>query len=277
MPDGNAVFNVPIRTVVLDGEKGEMGIGSGIVHDSDPLQEWQECLLKGKFLTAPQKRFQLIETLLWHPEHGFFLLAEHLERLTASARYFLFCCDSDVISAELRERIRKTAAHPARIRLVLEKDGTFEMELRSCAEPGLLHLPETPKDAGIKLPVVAMSAIRVDSGSPWYYHKTSNRDLYNREFTDAADHGLYDKLFRNEKGYITEGCIANLIIYCDGRYVTPPLSDGLLGGVMRGHLLNNPAVPVEERSLTFDDLQRADALFLCNSVRGIVQVALRQD
>jgi para-aminobenzoate synthetase / 4-amino-4-deoxychorismate lyase len=84
-PTGEAMFNVPIRTVVLHGDHGEMGIGSGIVHDSNPEQEWQECLLKGRFLTRPAPEFQLIETLLYHPKDGYWLLEEHLQRLTASA------------------------------------------------------------------------------------------------------------------------------------------------------------------------------------------------
>jgi para-aminobenzoate synthetase/4-amino-4-deoxychorismate lyase len=276
-PDGNAVFNVPIRTVVIDGGKGEMGIGSGIVHDSDPRQEWEECLLKGKFLTAPKKDFQLIETLLWHPCSGFFLLAEHLKRLQDSARYFLFFCDIDEIAAELKARMRNSAANPTRIRLLLEKDGTFRIDLQDYEEPFLLQLPWKPTETDEVLPTVALSGKAIDSRSNWFYHKTSNRDLYNSEYAATVQKGLFDTLFHNEKGHVTEGCITNLIIHGEGGYATPPVSDGLLDGVMRGHLMRRPAVPVLERSLTFDDLRRAEAIFLCNSVRGVIRVNLRQD
>ncbi|MBM9604394.1 aminodeoxychorismate synthase component I [Desulfopila inferna] len=276
-PDGDAVFNVPIRTVVIDGRRGEMGIGSGIVHDSDPQQEWQECLLKGRFLTAPQKDFQLIETLFWHPRSGFFLLAEHLKRLQDSARYFLFFCDIKEIEAELKARMRSFAANPTRIRLLLEKDGTFQIELQDCEAPHMLQLPLNPAGADDVFPSVALNGKAIDSQSNWFYHKTSNRDLYNSEFAVAAQKGLFDTLFHNENGHVTEGCITNLIIYGDSGYVTPPVSDGLLDGVMRSHLLKSSAVPVQERSLTFDDLHRAKAIFLCNSVRGVIRVALSQD
>jgi aminodeoxychorismate synthase component I len=51
-PDGNARFNVAIRTICM--EKGEdwgvMGIGSGIVADSRAQAEWAECLDKARFL-----------------------------------------------------------------------------------------------------------------------------------------------------------------------------------------------------------------------------------
>ncbi|MBU3937218.1 MAG: aminodeoxychorismate synthase component I, partial [Proteobacteria bacterium] len=86
-PSGEAVFNVPIRTIALNNSKGEMGIGSGIIHDSDPEQEWRECLLKGRFLSDPPPPFSLVETLLWQPGSGYWLLPEHLERLAASADY----------------------------------------------------------------------------------------------------------------------------------------------------------------------------------------------
>ena len=89
-PGGDAVFNVPIRTIRIAGGKGEMGIGSGIVHDSDPEQEWEECLLKAHFLTKPVSEFVLIETLLLEPESGYWLLEEHLGRLQRSADYFSF-------------------------------------------------------------------------------------------------------------------------------------------------------------------------------------------
>jgi para-aminobenzoate synthetase/4-amino-4-deoxychorismate lyase len=45
-----AAFSVPIRTVALDGNDGRMGIGSGIVWDSDTEDEYEECLLKARFL-----------------------------------------------------------------------------------------------------------------------------------------------------------------------------------------------------------------------------------
>jgi para-aminobenzoate synthetase/4-amino-4-deoxychorismate lyase len=100
-PDGDVVFNVPIRTVVIQNNKGEMGIGSGIIHDSDPHNEWEECLLKANFLTKPQEEIHLIETMLWKPDTGYWLLAEHLDRLKNSAVYFQFLFDVEDIKSSL--------------------------------------------------------------------------------------------------------------------------------------------------------------------------------
>jgi para-aminobenzoate synthetase/4-amino-4-deoxychorismate lyase len=273
-PDGEAVFNVPIRTIVLNGERGEMGIGSGIVHDSDPSQEWQECLLKGRFLTEPQQRFQLIETILWHPRHGLFLIDEHLKRLRASAAYFLFHCECAEILTALWDRVAHCRGGARRLRLLLEKDGTFAIEVQECAPPFCLYLPQQPSLQEQNLPRVALSGSRVDSKSRWYYHKTTIRDLYNHEYAHAKERGLLDILFFNENGHLTEGCISNIFLYGNGTYLTPPVADGLLPGVMRRYLLKEGAVPIEQRSLTLDDVRQAEALFLCNSVRGVVQVTL---
>ena len=82
-----------------------MGIGVGIVADSDPESEGQECLLKGNFLTRENPDFQLIETLLWQPDSGFFLLAYHLERLLDSCRYFHFSVDPAFVEQQLHDPV----------------------------------------------------------------------------------------------------------------------------------------------------------------------------
>lgn len=274
LPEGEAVFNVPIRTIVLDGRRGEMGIGSGIVHDSAPSQEWQECLLKGYFLTEPQQCFQLIETILWDFRHGLFLVDEHLNRLQASAAYFLFHCDCAEILRALRDRVAHCRSGARRLRLLLEKDGTFAIEMQECIPPSSLYLPGKPSFHEQNLPRVALSDSTVDSTSRWYYHKTTNRDLYTHEYAQAREHGFFDTLFLNEDGHLTEGCISNVFCYRNGTYLTPPVADGLLPGVMRRYLLEEGVVPIEQCSLTLDDVRQAEALFLCNSVRGVVQVTL---
>jgi para-aminobenzoate synthetase / 4-amino-4-deoxychorismate lyase len=273
-PTGEAMFNVPIRTVVLRGDHGEMGIGSGIVHDSDPEQEWQECLLKGRFLTKPAPEFQLIETLLHHPKNGYLLLEEHLQRLRASASYFLFSCDPGRIRADLLEEGRKFKGGCMRVRVLLDKDGTPALSSVPCDEPVHYRLPEKPPLKIAEMPEIIFSETRTDARSSWFYHKTTRRDLYDREFSAAGKKGLFDVCFLNADGEVTEGCITNIIVSLDGFYYTPPVGCGLLPGVMRGLLLQDRERSLMERVLTIDDVRNADAVFLCNSVRGVVQVRL---
>ena len=273
-PGGEAMFNVPIRTVVLHGNRGEMGIGSGIVSDSDPQKEWRECLLKGSFLTRPASEFQLIETLLYRPEQGYLLLEGHMQRLTASALYFLFHCDPLLIKEKLLDESRTSAGRCMRVRVTLAKDGTVAVSSVHCDEPDFLRLPERPADKKEGLPRICISATQTDAQSSWLYHKTTQRDLYDRERAAARGKGLFDIIFCNTDGEATEGCITNLILYKDGVYQTPPVLCGLLAGVMRDHLLRDGDRPLRERVLTLEDIRGADALFLCNSVRGVVQVRL---
>ncbi len=275
-PNGSATFNVPIRTVRLARGKGEMGIGSGIVHDSDADQEWQECLLKGHFLTRAQPEFVLIETLLLHPEDGYFLLREHLDRLEASAGYFSFYFSKEEVLAGLT--VHRAAAQSGnqalRVRLTLAKDGTLDISSCRCELPPVTNLPQQPSPEDTVLPQIAFSQEQVDSSSSWFFHKSSRRDLFQREYACAAEESRFDTVFTNERGEVTEGCISNLIVFLDGNFYTPPLHSGLLAGTMRRRLLTDHSHCLTERVLIPADLYRAEAIYCCNSVRGLVRVCL---
>lgn len=55
-PRRDLFFNVPIRTLLVEGNKGEMGIGGGIVWDSTPRGEWEEGEWKSAFLNVSECR-----------------------------------------------------------------------------------------------------------------------------------------------------------------------------------------------------------------------------
>jgi len=277
-PGGTAMFNVPIRTIVLDGDSGEMGIGSGIVADSLPESEWQECLIKSKFLTDPPPQFELIETLLYQPGKGYLLLDEHLDRLNSSADYFGFPFDSSQVRATLlshAETLPDSTCH--RVRLTLSGMAELRVTSSVCGEPNWLLLPP-PSDKEQSTPVlIDFADAQVDTTTPWVFHKTTRRETYNLAYEKACSEGLFDVIFANEKDEITEGCISNIFILKNGCYYTPPLRSGLLDGIMRRHILENQSsLPVHERVLNRDDLLQADRLFLCNSVRGILPARLKQ-
>ncbi|MGV1098418.1 aminodeoxychorismate synthase component I [Thiovibrio sp. JS02] len=273
-PSGQATFNVPIRTLRLAGKKGEMGIGSGVVYDSDPHQEWQECLLKGRFLSEPALPFLLIETMLWRPESGFWLLGEHLDRLEESARHFLYPCDREKIVARLSELAARFSQSPMRVRLTLAKDGELSLVAGECASPAPLHLPPARLPAN-ELPRVRFSKSRTDPASSHLYHKTTLRDLYDAERHAATAEGCYEVLFTNTRGEVTEGSISNIFIQTKDAFQTPPVECGLLNGVLRRHLIEHSPLPVREAVLTRQDLEQAEAIYLGNSVRGLLQVRLQ--
>ncbi|MGD8811068.1 MAG: aminodeoxychorismate synthase component I, partial [Gammaproteobacteria bacterium] len=123
-PDGAVDLNVAIRTlfVAADGA-ATLGIGSGIVQDSDGPAEYDECLLKARFLTQPDPPFRLIETMRWRSGDGYWLLDEHMARLAASAGYFGFPCDIARARALLAARAADFREPMQRVRLTLDEDG----------------------------------------------------------------------------------------------------------------------------------------------------------
>ena len=272
-PTGETTFNVPIRTIELNGNMGEMGIGSGIIHESDPAQEWRECLLKGRFLSDPAPVFRLIETLLWQPGGGYWLLNEHLERLTASAAYFRYPFNPPEMLTRLKKLSLDFAASPMRVRLTLAKDGQMELNASPCPAPAAVTWP-MPEAAREELPRVTFSPEATDPGSPWLFHKTTLRELYDTERERALAAGFYEVLFTNTRGEVTEGSITSIFILQQGTLVTPPMECGLLPGVFRRYLLERGPMPVREAILTSRDLAQAEAIFVGNSVRGLIRVRL---
>lgn len=274
-PDGEAIFNVPIRTVLLNNGYGEMGIGSGIVYDSDPEKEWDECCLKGRFLQAAFPEFELIETIIYHPQQGFWLLDRHLDRLKSSAAYWGFVFSGeDVIGALERTVVSLKEKGCHRVRLLLHKEGELEINAVSCPEPRLVAEVE-----GEELPLVVLSSSHTDSTDPFFHHKTTCRSLYDAEREKAVATEVLDVLFCNERGEVTEGSITNVFILKKGELLTPPLSCGLLGGVLReallaGEVLAPDNLPVVEEVLSVKHLREAEAIYVGNSVRGLVRVNL---
>ena len=255
-PTGDATFNVAIRTLVYKNGGLTMGVGGGIVIDSDPATEYAECQLKAAFLTHPQ-RPQLIETMRW--ETTFVRLTLHMERLQLSCDYFGFPFDAVSIRAKLEELAATfTPQTRHRVRLTLD-------------HRGCIALSSTPLSPNSDTCRVLLSRERTSSTDTFLRHKTTHRAFYDRHFAAAQASGFDEVLFLNERGELTEGAISNLFIRSGGKLYTPPLTCGVLPGVFRRHLLD--AIPkAEERILTLDDLRKAEELYLCSSLRGLRRI-----
>jgi para-aminobenzoate synthetase/4-amino-4-deoxychorismate lyase len=260
------VFNVAIRTVELDGARGTMGVGSGVVIDSDAAQEFRECLLKAEFLThgaaGLPEQFSLIETMLW--EGGYPLIELHLDRLEDSAEYFDFACERAAVKAALEAHARGFAdGAPRKVRLLLNGDGSLQITDEV--------LP--PRAAEQRMGRVRIAEKRTDPADRMLYHKTTHRPLYASAFEQATRDGFDDALFLNLRGEVTEGAISNVFIEKNGRWFAPPVECGLLAGVYRRHLLETRP-EIEERVLFEEDLRTASAIYLANAVRGLRRVTL---
>jgi para-aminobenzoate synthetase/4-amino-4-deoxychorismate lyase len=271
------VFNVAIRTLTLACGQGSFGAGSGIVIDSNPAEEFRECMLKASFLTGPAhqtsapwmigqlEKFFLIESMLWNGSYPF--LEMHLDRLDDSADYFGFTCNRGEIRAALEQYVQQFAVQSDRkVRLLLiDADGNFMIISEPIATVG------DPNQIGR----VRISSHRTDPADPMLYHKTTQRPLYALEYSQASLNGYDDVLFLNQRGEVTEGAISNVFIEKDGRWFTPPIECGLLSGVYRRHL-RETRPEIEERILSLDDLRTADAIYLTNAVRGLRRVTIER-
>lgn len=256
-PGGDFRFSVPIRSLFIDpAGKARLDVGSGIVIDSRAEAEWAECHLKSRFLTTLPKGLRLIETLRFEPGLGYPFLAEHLERLTASATAFGFPFDPAAFRAGLAQ-VHAAEAHRVRVTLSQAGDLSFEDASLATGAPG---------DA----PTVVISPTRVHSGDLLLRHKTTARALYDAELSRVMAAGHFDALFLNERDELTEGARTNLFIERDGVLLTPPVSAGLLDGVLRRRLLREGKA--REATLHLDDLMEADAVFVGNGLRGLVRV-----
>ena len=256
-PQGEACFNVAIRTALIDRQVGqlEFGIGGGIVWDSDAESEYEETLTKARVLTQPRPDFELLETMLWEPESGIFLMDEHMQRLGKSAAYFDVPLDMHALFVGLEEAFHALEKKPHRIRLLVSRDGNSEIQTFA-----LEH------DEGVVPMKVALAKEPVDSQDVFLFHKTTHRAVYESAYAKAtADKAVGDVILWNEKGEVTESTIANVVIRKNGALLTPPIKCGLLGGTFRAHLLKSGEI--EERVIALDDLQTADEIFLINSVR----------
>jgi len=251
-PGRRANFNVAIRTATVDRDSGsvEYGVGGGIVWDSTSQSEYEECLLKARIVTDTPPPFALLETLLWEPGAGWFLLDGHLQRLAASGDYL----DVRVDIAKVRERLDAVAgtfdATPRRVRLVVSRDGVVSCEAAPLIESG-------------KRVRLALAVSSIDPNDPFLYNKTTHRKVYDEARAARPDGD--DVVLWNGRREATETTIANLVIERNGRRVTPPVECGLLPGVFRGHLLARGEI-VEE-SIKLDELRRASRIWVVNSVR----------
>ncbi|HEY1610951.1 MAG TPA: aminodeoxychorismate synthase component I [Paraburkholderia sp.] len=273
---GDFCLSVAIRTLMLDASdaggmrRGEMGVGAGIVLDSVAADEYDECRLKARFLTEADPGIELFETMYATRAQGVRHLDRHLARLAAGAAWFGFGWDEPALRARLAAQCNELPddgdGTPFRLRLALAKSGAFQLT----AAP-LAPLPDGP--VGLLL-APDHGFANVHSADALLLRKTTRRAEFDRGWHEAEAHGGFDMLFFNERGELTEGGRSNIFVKLDGKWWTPPLMSGVLPGVTRGVLLEDPALDAEERVLTRADVLNAQALLVCNALRGAVPARL---
>jgi para-aminobenzoate synthetase / 4-amino-4-deoxychorismate lyase len=254
-PGGEAAFNVAIRTLIVrDGESvARLGLGSGIVADSRAGEEWRECLAKGAFADMTDRRFDLVETMRFDPHQGIVELCRHLERMKASADALDFAFDRHAARNELQAATFR--AGPSRVRMVLARSGALAIELRPLDPPPAEPVP------------VARAALPVPPDALPQPPQPSDRSFYEGA---RAKTKAFETLFVDPEGRLTEGSFTNLFVKRNGMLLTPPLSRGLLPGVLRARLIEEGRA--KEVDLTPEDLK--GGFLIGNSLRGLMRAEL---
>jgi len=257
-------FCVPIRTLQKKNEQDYFScrVGGAIVWDSTPEDEWEETLTKIKFLQTGDKsqklgassKFSLVETILVKGGELKYK-EEHISRLKKSAKELGFKFDSDALRVKLNSAIA-AAEKDFILRILLSKDGAI----------GLQDLPYEP----IKNPKVMVSKTPIKKSEKLLYYKTTYRPWYDEAMEKIKSGLIFDEIFFNEEGELTEGARSNILLQIGGELFTPSVGCGLLKGVLRQKMVKTGGI--QEKKLYLDDLKKAEKVFCINSVRGIVEV-----
>jgi para-aminobenzoate synthetase/4-amino-4-deoxychorismate lyase len=257
-PESEAVFNVPIRTVVIDKETGkaEYGVGGGITWDSELSEEYDEAFLKAKLLTVERPAYKLLESIKLS-DGEYYLLNDHIDRMKQSAEYF----DYRFSELYLRDRLQKYAeinrGTLQKVRVLLHENGEIEV----------LGQAIKPLDPEFK---AILAEAPISRANPFLFHKTTNRDVYEGFQMNNPD--FQDVLLWNEEGYITEFTNGNVVVKINGDLYTPPVESGLLAGTFRQELIRKKEIKV--KNISKADLNNAEEIWFINSVRGKLKVNL---
>lgn len=257
-PEQEAIFNVPIRTVMIDNKNGDAtyGVGGAITKDSTEAEEYEEVLTKAKVLDINMQEFQLLESLAL-TNGSYFILENHLQRLKRSAHFFQFHMDPTLIKEKLDHLAKENNTGQWKVRLLVSQTGALTLEANELSP--------------VKKPVqVSLAKVPIDSTDIFLYHKTTNRTVYEKQLLHSPD--VFDVLLWNEKHEVTEFTIGNMVAEINGQLYTPPVACGLLAGTYREALLLDGVIM--ERSILLDDLSNCTGIWLINSVRGWIPVKI---
>jgi para-aminobenzoate synthetase/4-amino-4-deoxychorismate lyase len=269
-PAGDFCLSVAIRTIVLGAEHAgrrgaSIGVGNGIVMDSKGIEEFSEIKTKMRYLTSMDPGFTLFETM--RVNRGRLRnLKQHLHRLRTSAHALGFTLHEIAVHEVLAARLQSLDEKQSyRLRLDLQHDGLIRVQTSLLAP-----LPPGPAR-------LVLAANPVPSGqTALLNHKTSLRSSYDAAILKAIDHQAFDTIFLNPQAEVTEGARSSLFVKMNGQWCTPPLSRGVLAGVMRQRLLERFPTIVE-KVLSLDDVLTSEQLVVCSALRGLQQARWLKD
>ncbi len=256
-PNGDAIFNVPIRTVTIDRNTNQAtyGAGGAITAQSQVEEEYKEMLTKTKVLDMKEAPFELLETI-GLIDGKFVLFDSHMKRLLDSASYFDFAINEEAIVEKLQTLEKQYPSGKWRVRLTVNSEGAITV---TCAE-----------QKSVLEPKVTLAQNPIDRENIFHYHKTTYRTIYEAH----ANKHSFDTILWNDKNEVTEFTIGNIVIEQNGVYYTPPIECGVLPGTYREKLVHSGKV--QEKIIYTSELTTNTNMWLINSVRGWIKVSFNE-
>lgn len=117
---------------------------------------------------------------------------------------------------------------------------------------------------------IISKTVRRNEGSPLSQIKSCNYGDNILARLEADKAGANEAILLNNAGRVACATVGNVFVMINGTLYTPPLSDGAMAGIVRGLLLQHHGA--QEKSLSADDLQNAQGVYIGNSIRGLVPV-----
>ncbi|APC97206.1 chorismate-binding protein [Francisella frigiditurris] len=260
LPNNDMCFNVAIRTIQKYEKNLKIGVGGGITVYSEYHSEWQEMLTKINFIKQIYKPdFKLIESMYFY--NSFTYLDMHLSRLKETAERLFFDININSIVQELLDYATKN----------LESEKAYKVRLEYDYSGNLL-LEHIEIDNSIqKLNALIVCPEIINSNNKLFKYKTTHHStrgfytkMHNKYINDLQTTEL---LFINEKGNVTETRFHNIVIEINDKKYTPKLADGVLDGIYRKKLIESGEVSA--KSISLEELKKADKIYIINSVRGM--------
>ncbi|MGJ9460198.1 aminodeoxychorismate synthase component I [Oceanobacillus sp. CF4.6] len=260
-PDKEAIFNVPIRTVIMDNKNGSAhyGVGGGITWDSTEKEEYNEVLLKAKVLDVEPLEFDLLESLGLE-DGSYLVLDNHLNRLHRTAQHFNYQLDTITVKQKLHAYAAQHAEGNWKVRLLLSRKGDLYIEgseIKPFVEPVQIELATIP----------------ISKENVFLHYKTTNRGIYENILKQHPT--AFDVLLWNDEKEITEFTTGNVVVEINDTLYTPSLDSGLLAGTYREDLLQKGII--SERKIAIEELSTFSRIWLINSVRKWVPVIFKKN
>jgi branched-chain amino acid aminotransferase len=199
---------------------------------------------------------------------------QHLKRFITSADFFAIDLHESEqslysICETLLEK-NKLLQHSVSIRMTLTRGlSNRGINLPDQQRPTILITTTHIKPPTTPFISAMITDIKRNECSPITYHKTLNYLEPILARSQAQQLGYDEGIMLNTKGAITESSAANLFIVKGGVIYTPPISDGVLPGIMRDNIIaycKEHSIPLLEQSIVTDDLLQADEAFQTNSL-----------